>query len=194
MTYDDLPFLVDMETRQEVHDRVVNAATSDMMFVEIGTYMGGTIGRLASKIKEKKIHPLIYCVDKWICDDIAEGHRKMHNTYDHFYEKFIDNMTKIGVLDLIRCLKMDSIEASKEFKDQSIDFIFIDGCHSYPYVKNELIVWLPKMKPNSILCGHDFPVPQIKQAVNETIGLNKVYSVTNNGSYVYKIGDGLKGF
>lgn len=51
---------------------------------------------------------------------------------------------------------MDSISASKRFKNNSLDFVFIDAAHDYESVKADILAWLPKVKNNGILAGHDY--------------------------------------
>ena len=40
--------------------------------------------------------------------------------------------------------------------DNTLDFCYIDADHSYDSVKNDLDIWLPKIKINGIICGHDY--------------------------------------
>ena len=84
----------------------------------------------------------------------------------------------------------DSIEKSKEFKDKSIDFLFIDGCHSYPYVEEELKVWMPKLKKNSMICGHDYNTNAVKMAVKNVIG--DVFETSTGQSYYQIFGKGIE--
>lgn len=62
---------------------------------------------------------------------------------------------------------LDSVEASKNFKDESIDMVFIDGDHSYPKVKLDIQAWFPKAK--KVICGHDYikEHPMVMRAVKE---------------------------
>ncbi len=50
---------------------------------------------------------------------------------------------------------MESRNAARIFKDGSCDLVFIDGDHSYEAAKRDIEMWLPKVKPGGILCGHD---------------------------------------
>jgi hypothetical protein len=53
-------------------------------------------------------------------------------------------------------IKEFSVEASQEFEDSSIDFVFIDGNHSEPYVSQDITAWAPKVRPGGIVSGHDY--------------------------------------
>lgn len=44
---------------------------------------------------------------------------------------------------------------AKDFTDKSFDLVYIDADHSYQNVSNDITAWLPKVKPNGVLCGHD---------------------------------------
>lgn len=40
--------------------------------------------------------------------------------------------------------------------DNSLDFVYIDGCHEYLVVKADIENFFKKVKPNGVLSGHDF--------------------------------------
>jgi hypothetical protein len=49
------------------------------------------------------------------------------------------------------------ITDSISFKpEQKYDLIFIDGCHLYTHIKNDIDVLWPAVKDGGILCGHDY--------------------------------------
>lgn len=77
-------------------------------------------------------------------------------------------MKNVGHFKNLELLKMDSIEASKKFKDRSIDMVFIDGAHSHEAVKADIEAWLPKTK--KMICGHDLNFPGVEKAVKEKFG------------------------
>ncbi|KAF4675626.1 hypothetical protein FOL46_000817 [Perkinsus olseni] len=62
-----------------------------------------------------------------------------------------------------------SKEASRVIPDESIDLIFIDGCHEYDCVREDIDLWLPKLRPGGIMSGHDFSDkwPGVVRRVNE---------------------------
>lgn len=53
-----------------------------------------------------------------------------------------------------------------------VDFIFIDANHEYEFVKNDIELYWPKIKPGGFLCGHDYSGghPGVTKAVDEFFG------------------------
>lgn len=68
---------------------------------------------------------------------------------------------------------MYSEEAVDLFEDESVDLIFVDGNHSYEYVKQDIELWWLKVKMFGCLAFHDYDRPKmfpgVKKAVNEFI-------------------------
>jgi hypothetical protein len=77
-------------------------------------------------------------------------------------------MQNVGHYENLKVLKMDSVEASKRFKDESVDVVFIDGEHTYDAVVRDIKAWLPKVK--IAICGHDYGKAAVKKAVADTLG------------------------
>jgi hypothetical protein len=48
-----------------------------------------------------------------------------------------------------------SYDAVKTIKDQYFDFVYLDASHLKKDVKRDLYEWLPKVKENGIIAGHD---------------------------------------
>lgn len=47
-------------------------------------------------------------------------------------------------------------EAAQWIPDGSLDFVFIDGNHQYPDVKQDIEDWAPKVRVGGIVSGHDY--------------------------------------
>ena len=74
-------------------------------------------------------------------------------------------------------IKKTSVEAVKSFADGILDFVFIDGDHNYETVKQDIILWPPKLKGGGILCGDDYGkehIPGVKRAVDELLPQRKL--------------------
>lgn len=64
-----------------------------------------------------------------------------------------------------------SAEAAANVPEDSVDAVFIDGCHLYNCVVEDLDIWLPKMRRGMpvLIAGHDFSPqwPGVVRAVHE---------------------------
>lgn len=84
-------------------------------------------------------------------------------------------------------LRMTSEKATKQFSNGYFDFIFIDGDHSYESVKQDIEMWLPKLKEDGVLAGDDYKGGRfskyVQRALKETLGevnhIEKVWYVHN---------------
>ena len=97
------------------------------------------------------------------------------------YEKNIDekyNDESLAVLKkqvLKEALKFPNLEmiidrsdnASKLFDKESIDFVFIDGDHSYESVKTDINCWAPIVQEDGLIMGHDYNWGNVARAVGE---------------------------
>lgn len=74
------------------------------------------------------------------------------------------------LFDNIKLTKDFSHNVVNDFADDSIDFIYIDGDHSFEYVFNEINLYKPKIKKSGIISGHDYNLPEVRDAVHKTLG------------------------
>ena len=80
--------------------------------------------------------------------------------------------------DSITLIEKSSEEASDLIEDDSLDFIFIDGDHSYDAVKRDVNLYYKKVKSGGIFAGHDYNLAKnhVDRAVDEFMmenGLDK---------------------
>jgi len=69
-----------------------------------------------------------------------------------------------------KIMRETSVEAAEKIKDFSLDFVFIDGDHSYEAVCEDIRIWTPKVRAGGLVGGHDYDnplCPQVKKAVDE---------------------------
>jgi SAM-dependent methyltransferase len=63
-----------------------------------------------------------------------------------------------------------SHEIASTIPDKSLDYVFIDGDHSYEGCKKDIALWSSKVRPGGWIGGHDYGnprLPGVKQAVDE---------------------------
>lgn len=167
-------------TFSKLYDDVFNMYDTGI-FVEVGVWLGQSAAYMADKIKSSNKDIKFYCVDLW------QQTREMPQLDYDIYDMFLSNMNDAGVGDYFTPIRMDSTLASKQFADNSIDFVYVDAFHSYEAVKSDVLAWLPKVKSGGIIAGHDVALESVQQAVNEIFGVNKWILVADSGSWMYKV-------
>jgi len=83
-----------------------------------------------------------------------------------------------GAEDRYSLILKPSIEASRDFQNSSLDFVYIDANHSSESCYQDIIAWYPKLKSGGIICGHDFGKDMaddsVKQAVVQFFNENNI--------------------
>jgi len=75
-----------------------------------------------------------------------------------------------------------SNNAVKDFEDKSLDFVYIDGNHTYEFVKQDILNYYPKLKIGGVMGGDDYIVAKqmegidcgVVKAVNELFGQENI--------------------
>ena len=133
----------------------------------IGIQIGSYRGESAQIFLNSNAFIKFYCIDSWIKGyDPADG---TSNAPFKEIEEDFDNRFKNNKI-IIKIKNMSS-KVFNMFEDNSIDFIYIDGCHRYQNVKEDLINYVPKIKIGGLICGHDYGggghIAGVKKAVDE---------------------------
>jgi len=86
-------------------------------------------------------------------------------------------------------INKSSMEAIKDFVDNSLDFVYIDANHHYEYVVEDIAKWHDKVKPGGIVSGHDYSdhMFEVKAAVDGWIKSRKIKPlfVTHHNNWFY---------
>jgi len=53
-------------------------------------------------------------------------------------------------------IRKASMDAVHDFKDRSLDFVYIDGDHSFKHVAQDVYEWVYKVRKGGIISGHDY--------------------------------------
>jgi hypothetical protein len=57
--------------------------------------------------------------------------------------------------DRVAFLEKPSIEAA-QLLDETFDFVHIDACHRYPFVRDDIAAWWSKLVPGGLFSGDDY--------------------------------------
>ena len=111
--------------------------------VEIGVRQGAF-----SMLAFKHIPDLeMTCIDPW-----AAYHGIGQDKQDRHYRKAVENLTPFNA----KILRRSSMDSLKEFEDESLDFVHIDGNHRFDYVCPDIIFWSFKLKKGGVMACHDY--------------------------------------
>ena len=144
---------------KSLYDKMVETTPFNSTFVEVGAWFGKSTNYLAGKIKESKKNIHFTTIDTFKGTQTEELHLNIVDTFngDILYE-FIDNTiisNNYGTFDII---KDESKNAATQFSNQSIDYLMIDGGHSYTEVMDDIKIWYNKVKPGGVISGDDYNI------------------------------------
>lgn len=84
---------------------------------------------------------------------------------DTWREAMVDRLSAHA--DKIEFIEEYTDKAAQYVPDDSLDYIFIDGDHSYDAVSRDLRSYWPKVKNGGIFAGHDWNLPDVNRAVKD---------------------------
>lgn len=188
MIYTDISGWFDFEA---FYDKMIDQAPASgfpgPLFVEIGCWLGKSTAYLASKILGSQKRIKLHVFDTFQGSDNepqlleyagkvnieAEFARNMHACGLAFVnmhsvsngQRMVSHAFEHARFAYGRLL---STEASATYINACLDFVFLDGCHTFDAVSEDIRSWKPKLKPGGILAGHDYNTyDSVRQAVNK---------------------------
>ena len=181
--YKDIEGWFDFE---DIYLKAIERINKRGKFVEVGSWKGKSACFMGEEIKASGKQISLQCVDMFRGHFLLVESDELRKSQDSFLEEFEKNMADAGVDEIVTAIPGWSVQvAIHKFKDNTLDFIFIDASHQYNEVKKDLNAWFPKLKKNGLFAGHDYDDnhSEVKQAVDEfvkTNGLEDKFSVSNN--------------
>jgi len=115
---------------------------------KVGVEVGVELGRFARTLCRKVPDLKLYGVDPWV----KYGDQWENHDPDEFYKKTIEDCAPYNI-EIIRKFSMDAV---KDFDDESLDFVYIDGNHDFPHVTEDINAWSKKVRKGGIISGHDY--------------------------------------
>lgn len=146
------------------------------MGAEIGVWKGDFSHKIMQTAKPKKL----LLIDPWQLNDTeeyadawygAQAKVDMNSVFEQVTGRFI-RLIDSGRIEIIRESSQTAVPA---LTDASLDFVYIDGDHTYEAVLNDLKNAFLKIVPGGFICGDDYSLGNwwgdgVVRAVNEFIG------------------------
>jgi len=125
------------------------------LFGELGFTVGAEIGVLygafSKQICQKNPNLKLYCIDPYLAYDGFIPGPLDQKAQDDIYEACRETMAPYNH----EFIRKTSVEAAKDFKDESLDFFYLDANHRFEHVVADLATWIPKVRSGGIISGHD---------------------------------------
>lgn len=171
-------------TYPNLYSQFVKEMKDGSVFVEIGSWKGKSMAYMGVEVINSGKLIKCYAVDTWEGSD--EHSDDPYIRTNKMYPLFISNTQKVS--SVVTPIRKTSVDGAKEFEDASIDVVFIDACHSYECVKEDIAAWLPKVKTGGIISGHDYYWGDngVKRAVDEKFG-DKVHFSQGENCWVVRV-------
>lgn len=145
------------------------------LFREAGFRVGAEIGvecGLYSEVLCRLIPGLkLYAVDCW---KEHQGYRThvSQKQLDGFYQEALERVKPYDCT----LIREWSVEASKQFEDGSLDFVYIDAGHDFANVVKDIAAWLPKIRKGGIISGHDYRMRKSKTSKQHVVQAVKAWT------------------
>lgn len=143
------------QKQQPIEIQNTNRETLAKLFAELNFNMGAEIGveeGIYSEILLKANPNLkLFSIDAWEAYDGYRDHMEQQEM-DIIYSRAMERLKPYSC----KVIKGYSVEVSEQFKDESLDFVYLDANHEFTHVVNDIAVWEKKVKVGGIIAGHDY--------------------------------------
>lgn len=117
----------------------------------IGVEIGVASGNFSQTLCDENPNLKLYCIDAWTAYPGYPDYKEQKQL-DEFKEKAVSRLSGRNC-EIIQAWSLDAV---KNFKDESLDFVFIDGNHDFQNVTNDIAEWSKKVRRGGIISGHDY--------------------------------------
>jgi predicted O-methyltransferase YrrM len=141
-----------------------------------GVEIGVEAGKFAEYICQTIPNIEYYGVDTWSVGEDKQSQRRGQERADSFYEQAKQRVAPFNGT-LIRGKSMDVV---RDFEYESLDWVYIDGCHDFDFVAQDIIEWAKRVKKGGLIAGHDyykFRNAGVIEAVDAYIKCHRIHDV-----------------
>jgi hypothetical protein len=124
-------------------------------FAKLGFKVGAEIGVAQGSFSEAMFKAIpgldLTCVDAWTPYDENRWGGSLDRNSHHFGVT-LQRLSKYNA----KIIRKFSMEAVKEIIPESLDFVYIDACHAFDFVMQDLIEWSKRVRKGGIVSGDDY--------------------------------------
>jgi hypothetical protein len=116
-------------------------------------------------------------VDPYMCYVYEIRRQKRRNRWK-WHQPTMDRLRQHALMRLsnrnVKWLMLTSEQAAMHVQDGSLDFVYIDGNHSYNFIMQDIILWAGKVRAGGIVSGHDYGISDVRRAVDLYVHCNHI--------------------
>jgi len=166
---------------KSARDCILRQIPMNSVGAELGVYKGDFSEQILARAPKKlhlvdpwKFEPDPAYTASWYGGSVGESQVRMDIIHKSVIDRFRSEI-RSGIVEVHR---NSSAGSCSQFPDNYFDWIYIDGNHQYEYVKQDLDMYLPKVKPSGLVAGDDYGVPGwwqdgVTKAVDEAIATDR---------------------
>ncbi len=154
---------------EDVYRKIVAEIPDGGTFVEVGCWLGRSIGAFHEFAKEagKTIH--LHVVDTFNGEPANAEQAEILAAHGGSVVKALRaNMEAIGMPETMWIHTQGSPHDAAAFDDALLDAVFIDASHKFEDVLADIAAWYPKVKKGGIIAGHDIDEAGVVRAILES--------------------------
>lgn len=138
---------------------VLQTLPKNSVGIEIGVHLGDFSAQILANATPNKLYlidPYLHFEDasyaKAWYGGSAAGQQEMDERFERVQNRFRTQIEN-GRVELVR---EKSVLAASRFADESLDFVYIDGDHTFDGVWGDIKAYFPKLKIGGLLIGDDY--------------------------------------
>lgn len=137
------------------------------LFTQLGFKVGAEIGVYKGAFTEKfcKAGLKMFAIDPWHSYDGSGRTQRDQNRQNFLHDH--TQRTLAPYQNNCTIIRKTSMDAVKMFRDRSLDFVYIDGDHSFRAFAADIQEWTWKVRIGGIVAGHDYycTIPQARNII-----------------------------
>jgi hypothetical protein len=152
-------FDIDLKKDQPIQIPSIGRQGLVELFAELDFCEGAEIGVDRGIFSERlcKANPnlCLFSIDSWSTSSFEDPLNTSPAIQKQFDRHYQDAQRRLANCNC-QIIRKESLDAVKDFADNTLDFVYIDANHSFVHVASDLYRWEKKVRIGGIISGHDY--------------------------------------
>jgi len=168
--------LTSLQEKETMWDLAMKFIPENGLAIEVGTWTGGSAVIIGEVCRKKNAR--LICIDAFS----ADMHSAANGVAPSAFQSVVENCEGLP----IDYMAGDSVYFKDYLKHGIADFIFVDGDHHYPRVKEDIEGYWNMLKKGGCYLLHDVMNPcDVKEVADNFFGKNKL-TIADSAGYIIK--------